>query len=421
LPSACGNEWVRLPANHKQAPERNGAKERAIIRPDLIRLSLLWLCGACLRLTVLATPPVVPLLHADLHLSETAIGWLSSLPPMLFAIAAVPGALLIARFGILPALVMGLLINALGSAARGIYPDAISLYVSTMIMAAGVAIMQPSLPPLVRTWFPQRIGFATAVYTNGLLVGETLAVALTIPLVLPLVNDSWRLNFVVWSTPVLLTALLVIVCVSTLGGASQAAISTNRKWWPDWRQPLIWRLGLILGSINAMYFVTNAFLPDYVIAAGRPDLISKSLTALNLCQLPASFVMLGLAGRLVKEPWAYRVTGGLAALCVVGMMTMTGFWIVVWSGVLGFVTAVTLILTLALPSVLGAPDDVHRTSAGMFTISYSVAMVLSVVGGWLWDLTGLPVAGLAPAAVCGLVIVALAGTVRRSSPLLAAA
>jgi MFS transporter, CP family, cyanate transporter len=422
-PSAANGLKVKT-RTMRRRPERmgtNGAEERAIIRPDLTRLSLLWLCGACLRLTVLATPPVVPLLHADLHLSETAIGWLSSLPPMLFAIMAVPGALLIARFGILPALVMGLLINAFGSAARGVYPDAISLYVSTMIMAAGVAIMQPVLPPLVRTWFPQRIGFATAIYTNGLLVGETLAVALTIPFLLPLVNDSWRLSFVVWSAPVLVTALLVIACVSTLGGAGQASTSTNRKWWPDWRQPLIWRLGLILGSINAMYYVTNAFLPDYVIAAGRPDLISESLTALNLCQLPASVVMLGVAGRLVKEPWAYRVTGGLAALCVVGMMTTTDFWIVVWAGLLGFVSSMTLVLTLALPSVLGAPDDVHRTSAGMFTISYSIAMVLSIGGGWLWDLTGLPVAGLAPAAVCGLVIVALAGTVRRSGSSFAAA
>jgi CP family cyanate transporter-like MFS transporter len=281
-------------------------------------------------------------------------------------------------------------------------------------MAAGVSIMQPSLPPLVRTWFPQRIGFATAVYTNGLLIGETLAVALTIPLVLPLVDNSWRLSFLVWSAPVVLTALLVIVCVVSLGGGTTTTIATNRRWWPDWRQPLIWRLGLILGSVNAMYFVTNAFLPDYVVAAGRPDLVGKALTALNLCQLPASFVMLGLAGRLVKEPWAYRVTGGLAALCVVGMMATTGYWIVFWSGLLGFVTAVTLILVLALPSVLGAPDDVHRTSAGMFTISYSVAMALSVVGGWLWDFTHIPAAGLAPAAVCGLVIVLLASTVRRA-------
>jgi MFS transporter, CP family, cyanate transporter len=375
---------------------------------------LLWLSGACLRFTVLAVPPVVPLLHADLHLTETDIGWLSSLPPMLFAIAAVPGAMLIARFGVVPALVVGLLLNVAGSAARAALPDANALYASTIVMAAGVAIMQPSLPPLVRTWFPQRIGFATAIYTNGLLIGETLAVALTIPLVLPLVSNSWRLSFVVWSIPVLLTALLVIVCAPRLGGPTNAAIAVNRRWWPDWRRPLIWRLGFILGSVNAMYFVTNAFLPDYMVATGRPDLISLALTALNLSQIPASFLMLGLAGRLVKRPSAYRITGGLAILSLIGMMTMQGAWIVFWAGSLGFVTAVTLILALALPSVLGAPDDVHRTSAGMFTISYSVAMVLSVVGGWLWDFTRSPVAGLAPVALCGLVIFVLASTVRQA-------
>jgi MFS transporter, CP family, cyanate transporter len=375
---------------------------------------LLWLSGACLRFTVLAVPPVVPLLHADLHLTETDIGWLSSLPPMLFAIAAVPGAMLIARFGVVPALVVGLLLNVAGSAARAALPDATALYASTIVMAAGVSIMQPSLPPLVRTWFPQRIGFATAIYTNGLLIGETLAVALTIPLVLPLVSNSWRLSFVVWSIPVLLTALLVIVCAPRLGGPTNAAIAVNRRWWPDWRRPLIWRLGFILGSVNAMYFVTNAFLPDYMVATGRPDLISLALTALNLSQIPASFLMLGLAGRLVKRPSAYRITGGLAILSLIGMMTMQGAWIVFWAGSLGFVTAVTLILALALPSVLGAPDDVHRTSAGMFTISYSVAMVLSVVGGWLWDFTRSPVAGLAPVALCGLVIFVLASTVRQA-------
>jgi CP family cyanate transporter-like MFS transporter len=33
----------------------------------------------------------------------------------------------------------------------------------------------------VRGWLPHRIGFGTAVFTNGLLVGEILPVALTIP------------------------------------------------------------------------------------------------------------------------------------------------------------------------------------------------------------------------------------------------
>jgi CP family cyanate transporter-like MFS transporter len=376
---------------------------------DAFAFLLLWLCGVCLRITVLAIPPVVPLLHADLHLSETDIGWLSSLPPMLFALAAIPGAVLIARFGIVPALAIGLLLNAVGSTARAALPNAAALYATTMVMAAGVSIMQPSLPPLVRAWFPQRIGFATAVYTNGLLAGETIAVALTIPLVLPLIDNSWRLNFVVWSIPVFATALLVIAYAPRPRSVNGIA-AAGRQWWPDWRRPLIWRLGAILGSVNSMYFVTNAFLPDFLTAAGRPDLISSALTAENFCQLPASLVMLAVAGRLVKQPWAYVAAGALSFVSLVGIMTANGAWIVVWAGLLGFVTTAILVLGLALPSVLSAPDDVHRTSAGMFTISYSIAMVLSVAAGWLWDFTHTPIAAFVPVTLCALLVVALAST-----------
>jgi CP family cyanate transporter-like MFS transporter len=278
-------------------------------------------------------------------------------------------------------------------------------------MAAGIAIMQPVLPPLVRTWFPDRIGFATAVYTTGLLIGEILAAALTIPVVLPLVHGSWRLSVFVWAVPVLITALVVAVLAPRLGAGRKAAPLASRLWWPDWRRPLIWQLGLILGSVNTIYFTANAFLPDYATAAGRPDLVGGALTALNVGQLPAAFLMLGVAGRLVTRPWAYAATGLLSLASLVGMLTTSGGWIVIFAGVLGFANAVTLVLALALPSVLSAPDDVHRTSAGMFTISYSVAMVLSIVGGWLWDLTHLPIAGLLPVALCGVVVMALSSTV----------
>lgn len=405
----------------RQAAARGQAKttqkpREPVITPRLIPLILLWLSGACLRLTVLAIPPVVPLLHADLHLSETDIGWLSSLPPMLFAIAAVPGSILIARFGVVPALIIGLLLTAVGGAARGAIPDAAALYAATIVMAAGVSIMQPTLPPLVRAWYPKRIGFATAVYTTGLLCGEIAAAAFTIPLVLPLVGGSWRWSFVVWTAPVLLTALIVGVFAPGLGGGANAAVPmASRRWWPDWRRPLIWQLGLILGSVNATYFVSNAFLPDYMVANGRADLVGSALTALNLGQLPAALLMLGVAGKLVTRPAAYAVTGFLSLVCLIGILTTNGVWIVVWAGLSGFTGAATLVLALALPSVLSEPDDVHRTSAGMFTISYSCAMVMSVFSGWLWDETSRPVAGFAPALLCALTIIALAPTVKRAA------
>src|SRR5690349_11981474 len=114
-----------------------------------LSLSLLWLGGVGLRLTILAPPPVISFIHADFHMTETEVGILSGLPTALFALAAVPGSLLIARVGALRALIIGLLATAVGSALRGAAPNVLLLYAATIVTGLGVAVMQPSLPPLV--------------------------------------------------------------------------------------------------------------------------------------------------------------------------------------------------------------------------------------------------------------------------------
>jgi len=76
--------------------------------PLLKLLCLLWLGGITLRVTILAVPPVIPLIHDDLRLSETQVGLLMGLPLAMFAIAALPGSLLIARLGALRTLVIGI-------------------------------------------------------------------------------------------------------------------------------------------------------------------------------------------------------------------------------------------------------------------------------------------------------------------------
>src|SRR5437899_1147451 len=129
------------------------------MREFWVAVALLWLAGAGLRLTILAVPPVIALLQADVHLSGTENGILSGLPVILFAIAALPGSSLIARFGALSTLVGGLVIAGMGSGLRGAMLDVYVLYAATILMSAGVAIMQPALPPLVRQWLPQRVSF----------------------------------------------------------------------------------------------------------------------------------------------------------------------------------------------------------------------------------------------------------------------
>jgi MFS transporter, CP family, cyanate transporter len=396
-----------LKLNRSKAIRNLQHENRDLKAPPLGRLltslGLLWLAGAALRMTVLAVPPLLPLIHRDLDLSETEIGTLAGLPSLLFAAAAVPASLMIARLGGRSALIAGLLICALASAARGAAANVAMLFAASIVMGAGIAIMQPALPPIVRAWLPDRIGFATAVYTNGLLIGEISAVSLTLPLVLPLADGNWRIAIALWGLPVLLIAVLIAL-FGPRRSAAQAAAASRRRWWPNWRDPRIWQLGFLFGGVNSIYFATNAFLPEYLNHTGASELIGSALTAFNFGQLPASLLMLGLAERLLGRPWAYGVAGLLCLAGIFGMLLMTGAWVVFWAGLIGFADAIAFVLILALPPLLSAPDDAHRTAAGMFTISYSCAVAVPIIGGLAWDASGLAPVAFVPIGLCALVI-----------------
>ena len=58
-----------------------------------------------------------------------------------------------------------------------------------------------------------------------------------------------------------------------------------------------------------------------------------------------------------------------------------------------------LILVLALPPLISRPEDVARLSAGVFTISYSCAVIVPVISGFGWDATGIPAAAFIPIAL----------------------
>ena len=354
-------------------------------------LCLLWLTGVSMRITILAVPPVIPLIHAELHLSEAQVGFLVGLPLLVFALAAVPGSLLVHRLGTFRTLTIGMAITAAAAAGRGGAISVWTLFAATFVMGFGVAIMQPALPALVREWMPQRIALGAATSTNGLVMGGMLAPALTALLVLPLAGNSWRLDLVVWAAPVLATALVFVLLAPRSAMPPPSDTPASGRWWPDWKNPLVWLLGLTFGANNSMYFGTNAFVPDYLVSHGRADLIGPALAALNGAQLVATLLLMPVAGRL--QHWRalpYLVFGPISFVSAIGLMFSSGAWIVVCAVTIGFSTAMTFAVMLALPPMLSGPGDVHRTAAGMFTISYSCAVIIPTLSGALWDLTGIP-------------------------------
>ena len=271
-----------------------------------------------------------------------------------------------------------------------------------MLMGCGIAVMQPALPTLVREWIPHRIGLGTAVSSNGMMVGVAAGPALTIPFVLPLLDQSWRLDFpVVGRTGAGAGADLSAAGAAHDRSRRRPKLGMPRQWWPDWKNPLIWLLGLTFGSNNSLYYGTNAFLPDYLASVGRADLIGAALGFMNGSQFVASLLLLVTADRLQRRAWPYLVFGPTALLgCASASCSATacGSWRRPRSS--DFSLAVTFVVTLALPPVLSPPGDVHRMSAGMFTVSFTCAVIVPIICGALWDLTGLPWTAFLPLRSC---------------------
>jgi MFS transporter, CP family, cyanate transporter len=366
-------------------------------------LALLWLAGAAIRIPLLAVPPVIPLIHDDLHMSETQVGLLMGLPLSMFALAAIPGSLLIARFGVLVVATAGLAIATLAAATRAAAFDLWTLYAATVVMGFGVAIFQPALPTLVQAWAPTRAWLANAVAMNGMLMGVTITMALS-QAVLALLGGSWRLVLLVWAVPGLVATLLYVIAAPSHRAAGERQALAGARWMPDWRSPQLWLLGITLGVNNALWFAANGYIPDYLTSTGRADLTSAALVGLNGAQVIGSFVMLAMAERLQRQSWPFTIFGPVTLAGLLGIVLCDGVWIVVSAAAAGLGAAVTFIVTFGLPAILSPPGEVHRLAGGMFTISYSIAVVVPIICGACWDLTGLPWTSFMPMALCAVVL-----------------
>lgn len=365
-----------------------------------------------LRLTVLCVPPLIPAIHHDLPFDEKGISLLTGIVPALLAIAAIPGSLLISRLGARRTVIAGLAVVAAAGALRGLGPAVTTLLAATLVMALGVAVIQPAFPSLVRDWFPLQVGLATAIYSNGLLMGEIIPAALTTPLASAL-RGSWELALAAWSLPVLLTAGLVLLATPH---ERPDAAAPPARWWPNWRDPETWYLGLIFGSASATYWGSNAFIPDYLHATGRGALVAPAITALNGGQIPASILIAAFSRRVIAHRWPFVAMGVLTGVSLLGFLAMPGPWVVLWAGVFGFTAAATLVLTLALPPLLVEAADVHRISAAMFTITYTCSFGIPFVAGAAWDATHVPWIAFSPVGLAAVVMAGLALLLRLPGP-----
>ncbi len=329
-------------------------------------------------------PPLAPFISADLGLNQALTGALTTLPILMLAIGAMPGSLAISRLGPRNTLVLAMVIMALGSAARGMAPEIVTLLAASTVMGLGIAMMQPALPALLPRWLqPHHVAMGTAIYMNGMLMGEFVGAGVTLPVLVPLMDNSWRLTLLAWSLPSLLVAAALFLPKRDLARPAQRA-----AWLPDWSNPLTLKIGVLLGLSASMFFGLNAYMGNLLEQTGHFDKLSRALFFYNIAQVFASLVMLKTARRWVGRRYLIGVMAVVSVVGTIGAIVLEGWWAIASATMMSFVAGILLILLVALPPLLTRPGETGRLSAGTFLVGYTIAFVVPMIGGAVADMTG---------------------------------
>ena len=381
----------------------------------IVTCLLFALVGVNLRSVILGVPPVLPQIKNDLALSYTATGLLTSIPILVMAGFALPSGLLADHFGARRIVTVGLLVLAAAAILRGVFPQELPIFFFTALLSGGIALAQTAMPILAREWFPRHIGLVSALFSDGLIIGEAVAAGITVPVILGVLGrDAWAASFIVWGIPVAMTAVLWIAF------APHVASARAKPWAELWASARVFlrgkreegaagvsalHLGVLLGSGSLIFFGMNGWIATFNDATGRSAQTAIALIALNSAQLPVSLGITPFAQWLAGRRWPFIVAGSVASAAIIGWVTTPASLEPLWAAFLGGSSSFVFVLGLALPPLLARHGDVARLTGLTLTLSYGTAFVGPLLGGSLWDLTGLPAIAFLPVAVAALLLI----------------
>ena len=352
-----------------------------------------------LRTAVSTISPIARDIAADIPLDNVALGLLGTVPPIAFAISAIVTAGIARRLGLEVLLTIAIGLMIAGHLVRAVAPSYGMLLIGSVLVLMGMGIGNVLLPPLVKRYFPDRIGLVTGLYATLV----SLSAAVPALIAVPVVNATdWRMSLGIWSV-LALASLVPWLLILMRQASDRAAIAVSATaLLPDpgpvlgrsiWRSSVAWPLAVVFAMSSFNAYGMLAWLPDILAqTAGTSAAQSGALLALYASMgLPAALFVPMLAARmrnivpLVQLGVLFFIVGDLGLLLAPGFATW--LWVVM-IGLGPLLFAVCLILinlrsrtTRGAVELSGFVQGIGYTLASLGPLL--VGVVREVSGGWL--------------------------------------
>ncbi|MFD5213781.1 CynX/NimT family MFS transporter [Microbacterium sp. NPDC058345] len=403
---------------------REGA--RPLWRGRALAVLGILLCAFSLRSAVASLSPLIDRIGADFPLSSAVIGLIGTLPPVCFAVFGLLTPTLERRLGLERLTVVALAAIAVGLLLRGVVGESTGLLLATALVFAGVGMGNILLPPLVKQYFPDRIGTMMTVYTTAMAFSTFVPPLLAVP-----VADAagWRFSLAVWAVFAVagvIPWLLMVVRTSPSNASAKDAPGSDRDATPPRgtdeltraasdspdlaatgpiatapanrrlfarlaRIPLVWALSVTFGTSSTMAYVSFAWLPAIMIDVAGVDAATAGLllSLFGFIGLPASLLVPVLVVRFqaTRPLFLTGALGGVAG--VVGLLlaplpSLIWLWVVLF-GLVGVLFPLSLVL-ISIRS--RTAESAVLLSSFVQSAGYVMAAVFPVLFGVLHGATG---------------------------------
>jgi len=354
-------------------------------------LIIVYLSILAFTLIFQSIPPILPLIHSELHLTYTQSGLLMSLFSLPGIFVSLLGGFLSDRYGIRPLGTGCFLLMIGGTLLVGLGMDLQVLELGRTIAGVGAFTLSVFLPKLLSQWFKGReLGFAMGVYNTGVPLGSVICFGL-----FGKIGSLWG-----WRLPILLTGIYLAITFILFLTLYRLPPS------PEIREdkPLsiykslkgmglpIWMVGLSWLWFNAAFTSFATFAPDLFLQ--KHYTIEQSGLLIGIPLLGSLFFStpIGyLVDRFKHQEW-FIGTGGIALAVLTLFFNFSSSFLLLVI-LMGIFSAMIPAPIYSLPPEMLKTENVGLgfgvistcSSIGLFVAPYLVGKVKDITGSYDWS------------------------------------
>ncbi|MET4559806.1 CP family cyanate transporter-like MFS transporter [Lysinibacillus parviboronicapiens] len=350
----------------------------------------IFLVALNMRPAVTGIGPLFNILKASLHVSNTQMSLLTSIPVFcmgLFAPLAVP---LQKKLGTKIAIALLIIIVALANGLRFLEENYVLLVVTSFAAGFAIAIIGPIVNAYIKEKFPKRFATVVGVYSFGIGTGATLSAALTVSFYNRF-NQHWTVALGSWVVLAVIALVFWLLVVRSKQDhlTSQEEMTQGAARNP-WKNRRAWTILVYFGLQTSLFFSMMSWLSPMLQDKGFSLVAASSmLTYMSIVQMIGNIVI-----PMLMEKWPNRITW-LVALGALGIIGFILLWVGTGAMLWVAVFIIGIVLSGLFPIGLLLPLDEARTneeanswSSMVLSGGFMMSSIIPILIGYCYDVTG---------------------------------